>query len=174
MDINKFKSYLGYGVRSNLFKVELTFPTISGISTDLGEKFTFLCKGASQPASTLGKIEINYQGRPVPIPGDRTFEEYSITVFNDSKYDLRDAFERWHNAIDQMEEHTPLYDYDSLMVDMKFHQLDRSKNIIKTYNLISSWPVSVGSIEVSSETNDGVEEFTVSLAYLHWTSNTTS
>lgn len=174
MDISKFKQYLGYGVRANLFKVELTFPSISGIANDLTEKFTFLCKSASQPASNLGKIDVPYQGRMIPIPGDRTFEEYSITVLNDAKHDLRDAFERWHNAIDQIEAHTPQYEYDSLMVDMKFQQLDRSKNVIKEYTFKSAWPVNVSSIEVSNDNNDSVEEFTVSLAYLHWISNTTS
>ena len=174
MDINKFKQYLGYGVRANLFKVELTFPSISGISSDLTEKFTFLCKAASQPSSNIGKIEIPYQGRMIPVPGDRTFEEYSVTVLNDAKYDLRDAFERWHNAIDQFEEHAPQYDYDSLMVEMKFHQLDRSKQVIKTYTFTSAWPTVVGNIDVSSDSNDSVEEFQVTFAYLLWKSNTTS
>lgn len=174
MDINKFKQYLGYGVRNNLYKVELTFPSISGIPTGLDEKFTFLCKSASQPSASIGKIEVPYLGRKVPIPGDRTFEEYSVTVLNDAKYDLRDAFERWHNAIDQFETQTPLYDYDSLMVEMKFHQLDRNKNTIKTYTFVSAWPTSVGNIDVSSDTNDSIEEFSVTFAYLLWKSNTTS
>ena len=175
MDITKFKQYLGYGVRPNLFEVELTFPSISGISSDLQEKFTFLCKAASQPQSNIGKIEIPYQGRVLPIPGDRgAFEDYTVTVLNDAKYDLRNAFETWHNAMNQMEENTPKEDYDNLTVEMKFHQLDRKKNKIKTYTFVSAWPVNVGNIESSSETNDSIEEFQVTFACLLWKSDTTS
>lgn len=174
MDINKFKQYLGYGVRQNLYKVELAFPNISGISSDLTEKFTFLCKSAQQPSATIGKIEVPYMGRVVPIPGDRTFDEYAVTVLNDAKYDLRNAFEVWHNAIDQFEEHAPKNEYDDLMVEMKFHQLDRNKKVIKTYTFVGAWPLSVGSIDVGSDTNDSIEEFEVNFAYMLWKSDTTS
>ena len=77
-------------------------------------------------------------------------------------------------TMNQMEENTPKEDYDNLTVEMKFHQLDRKKNKIKTYTFVSAWPVNVGNIESSSETNDSIEEFQVTFAYLLWKSDTTS
>ena len=99
MNINDFKAELGDGARANLYKVTLTFPTVAVAGSDVTRKLSFLCKTAQIPGQTIGNIQVPFRGRQIPVPGDRTFEDWTLTVLNDDKFVVRDAFERWHNAI---------------------------------------------------------------------------
>ena len=65
--IDEFKTRIGYGARSNLFEVSVTFPF--GGDANL---FTFLCKSATLPATrTIQPIQIDYQGDQIQIAGDK-------------------------------------------------------------------------------------------------------
>ena len=81
-NIQEFRSRMtGGGARSNLFEVEITFPSEIGISVgDLSDKVPFLVKAAEIPASNLGNIPVPYRGRVLPIAGDRTFDPWTVTV----------------------------------------------------------------------------------------------
>ena len=85
--------------RPNLFQVDLAFPTgiINDASlTNLGK---FTVRAANLPASQIGVIEVPFRGRVLKIAGDRTFEPWTITIMNDTKFTLRNAFELWANSI---------------------------------------------------------------------------
>lgn len=174
MDINKFKSILNGGVKSNLFKVELTFPAISGLPTGLEEKLEFLCKGSSIPQSTLSVIEVPYAGRVIPLPNDRSFDEWSITVMNDAKLELRTAFEMWSAAINGHESNVNSMEIADLMVVAKVHQLNRAGTVLKSWEFKDVWPTSVSSIDLSYDSSDSLEEFSVGLRYTLWTSDSTN
>lgn len=174
MDINKFKSQLNGGVKSNLFKVELTFPSISGMPAGLEEKLEFLCKAASIPSSTLTVIDVPYAGRVLPVPNDRTFEEWTITVLNDSKMDLRTAFEVWSAAFNGHESNTNSVEISTLMVQSKVHQLNRAGNIIKSWTFQDVFPTTISNIDLNYDSSDSLEEFTVNLRYMLWTSDNTN
>ena len=105
--LDNFKARLaGGGARPNLFEVELYFPTISD-STDFGsgtegeaegqnrltEDIRFLVKGANLPASNISPIEVPFRGRTLKIAGDRAFDTWTVTVINDTNFNIRDAFE---------------------------------------------------------------------------------
>ena len=70
--------------RANLFEV---------IVDDMDLKFE--CKATNIPSSTIGKIEVPYKNKKVPIAGDRVFEDWTITVMNSQEFDIRQKFERW-------------------------------------------------------------------------------
>jgi len=85
--IQNLKDVLNTGARSNLFRV-----TLSGLSTDLNENFTYLCKAAQLPGSTVGVIEVPFAaGRRFKAAGDRTFADWTTTVINDSNHTIREA-----------------------------------------------------------------------------------
>jgi hypothetical protein len=174
MDISKFKNTLNGGVKSNLYKVELTFPSISGMPTGVEEKLEFLCKGTSIPQSTLSVIEIPYAGRIIPLPNDRTFDEWSITVYNDPKLDLRTAFEMWSAAFNGHESNVNSMEVADLMVVAKVHQLNRAGTVLKSWEFQDVWPVTVSNIDLSYDSSDSLEEFTVSLRYTLWKSDKTN
>ena len=99
--IDDFKSKLvGGGARPNLFEVELNFP--NGLNeNDAEEKGRFLVKAANLPASNINVIDVPFRGRNLKIAGDRTFDVWTITIINDTDFLIKNAFERWMNAINK-------------------------------------------------------------------------
>lgn len=174
MKISEFKRNLsGGGARTNLYEVEIEFPAFAG-GQDETRKGTFLIKASSLPPSVLGIIEVGYRGRKLKVAGDRTFEEWTVSVWNDTSFDLRNAFERWSNAINQHEENVGLEDPEDYMTFATVFQLDRNGNRIKAYSLRDIWPSNVGAIQLSMDDTDTIEEFEVTLQYSEWYSDTTS
>ncbi|MEK9799752.1 MAG: hypothetical protein VW647_02560, partial [Alphaproteobacteria bacterium] len=60
-------------------------------------------KASSIPASTVGQIEVPYFGRKVKMAGNRTFENWQVTVLNDEDFLVRNAFEKWSSFINSHE-----------------------------------------------------------------------
>ena len=79
--ISKFKSALaGGGARPNLFEVRLT--DIPGNVAWDKDDFKFMCKAASLPASTIANIDVPFRGRIFKVAGDRTIENWTLTIIN--------------------------------------------------------------------------------------------
>lgn len=168
-NVSQFRSKLQKGgARANLFEVVLTAPAWVGLST---EQAAFMIKAASLPTSTVGKVEAPYFGRKIALGGDRTFEDWTITVINDETFDLRQAFERWqsgiashttnNNALRGLGADANPFSYVGKAL---VNQYSKDGSIVKTYELVNVWPVTVNAIDLSWETNDSYEEFTVQLA----------
>jgi len=62
--------------RPNLFEVNVTGKAINNALVP------FMAKIASIPNSTMGVVEVPYFGRQVKVPGNRTFDNLSITILN--------------------------------------------------------------------------------------------
>lgn len=172
LGVDDFKSKLvGGGARPNLFKATVNFPAIAGGDVELT---SFLIKGAQLPASTIGAINVPFRGRQVLIAGDRTFEPWTITVINDTDFKVRNAFERWMNSINQHRANTGLTNPIDYQADMQVAQLDKAGNEVKVYNFRGTFPTAVSAIDLSYESTDAIEEFTVELQVQYWESDTTS
>lgn len=170
LKIEDFKAALrGGGVRPNLFQVIPSFPFGGDIELN-----SFMIKTASLPGSTLGKIPVPFRGRELGLAGDRTFEDWEITVLVDGEFRSRDAFEIWSNAINQHEENIGAATIEEYLADWRIDQLDRAGEVIKSYTIKNCWPMSIGAIELSNDTNDSIAEFSVTLEIESWSSNTTS
>tara|TARA_B100000214_G_scaffold85273_1_gene58207 strand:- start:1009 stop:1602 length:594 start_codon:yes stop_codon:yes gene_type:complete len=166
--ISDFKSKLtGGGARPNLFEVELAFPTAVAIENDVLQKSRFLVKAAALPASTVTPVEVPFRGRILKIAGDRTFETWTITVLNDTDFVIRSAFEKWMNTINSMEDATGAQNPEDYQKDAIVHQLDRDGGILRSYKFWDIWPTNLSSIDLSYETTDTLEEFTVEMQ-VHW------
>ena len=166
--ISDFKSKLtGGGARPNLFEVELAFPTAVAIENDVLQKSRFLVKAAALPASTVTPVEVPFRGRILKIAGDRTFETWTITVLNDTDFVIRSAFEKWMNVINSMEDATGAQNPEDYQKDAMVHQLDRDGGILRSYKFWDIWPTNLSSIDLSYETTDTLEEFTVEMQ-VHW------
>jgi hypothetical protein len=88
MSINDFKTALeNGGARPNQFRVGLILPTYTGGSS-LGNKAQFLCEATSMPGSSIGVAEAYYRGRRVPFAGERTFQPWTVTIVNDTTFDI--------------------------------------------------------------------------------------
>jgi len=170
--VDDFKAKLiGGGARANLFKATLAFPAYAAGDTELAQ---FMCKAAQLPASVVGQIDVPYRGRQMKIAGDRTYENWTVTIINDTGSEIRDAMERWQNGINTHASNGGLTNPADYEADLAIDQLDKAGNSVKSYTFRSAWPVNVSSIDVSNESTDTIEEFTVEFAYQYWESNTTS
>lgn len=170
--VDDFKAKLiGGGARANLFKATLAFPAYAAGDTELAQ---FMCKAAQLPASVVGQIDVPYRGRQMKIAGDRTYENWTVTIINDTGFEIRDAMERWQNGINTHVSNGGLTNPADYEADLAIDQLDKAGNSVKSYTFRSAWPVNVSSIDVSNESTDTIEEFTVEFAYQYWESNTTS
>ena len=162
--ISDFKSRLsGGGARPNLFEVELAFPNAVGIENDVLQKSRFLVKAAALPASTIAPIDVPFRGRILKIAGDRTFETWTITVLNDTDFSIRSAFEKWMNVINKMSDATGLVDPEAYQKDATVKQLDRDGSVLRSYKFWDIFPTNISTIDLSYETTDTLEEFTVEL-----------
>jgi hypothetical protein len=174
-NIDAFKAnMIGGGARANQFFVSLTFPNYVSAGTLASVKGQFVCKGAQLPASTIDNTPVNYRGRQVNFAGERTFAPWTITVLNDNDFLLRNAFEAWMNGINNNSNNTGLISPNQYQVDMEVSQLDRNGGVIKTYKFVDAYPTEVGSIELNFDTNNQVEEFTVTLQYNYWLSTSST
>jgi hypothetical protein len=174
VNISEFKNaFKGGGARANLFEVELAFPDFAG-SQEATRVGKFMIKSAQLPPSTLGVIEQNYRGRIFKMPGDRIFPEWTITILNDTDFLIRNAFEAWSNGINTHEGNLGAEDLTETMVQMSAFQLDRRGNRIKPYVFKDLWPSEVSPIEVSHESTNQIQEYTVTLQYSEWVSDTTT
>ena len=162
--ISDFKSRLsGGGARPNLFEVELAFPNAVAIDNDVLQKSRFLVKAAALPASTIAPIDVPFRGRILKIAGDRTFETWTITVLNDTDFSIRSAFEKWMNIINKMSDATGIVDPEAYQKDATVKQLDRDGSVLRSYKFWDIFPTNISTIDLSYETTDTLEEFTVEL-----------
>ena len=180
--LDAFKGRMvGGGARPNLFECEMYFPDDAVPTTtskdDLSDKTRFLVKAAQLPASTLTEIQVPFRGRQLKIAGTRTYANWTITVINDIDFNIRTAFERWSNLINKHEDNAGLVNPADYQQPMIVRQLGRAAvagpspisdanlPVLKMYQFIGAYPVEVSAIDLSYETQDAVEEFTVTLAY---------
>ena len=169
--ITDFKSKLtGGGARPNLFEVELDFPEEIEIANDVKDKSRFLVKAAALPASNITPIDINFRGRILKIAGDRTFDTWTVTVINDTDFAIRSAFEKWMNQINKLSDATGAQDPADYQEDAFVHQLDRDGSTLRTYKFFDVFPTNISQVDLSYETIDTLEEFTVELQVLYWES----
>lgn len=171
--LQNIKDTLKYGSRSNLFKVEFTLPTAVTTSANNSADFAgtdVLCKAAAIPAMTIGIIEVPFRGRRAKIPGDRTWTDWTATFYSDSAHNLRSGFIAWTDYIRTLDEasETPgnIGDYYGT-IDVSHLKSDGS--VSRVYKLESVFPTEVGAIDLSYDTTDAIEEFTVTFQYHYMT-----
>ena len=156
--------------RANLFEVELTFPSGVGVQdeNEVLDNARFLVKAAALPSSTVAPIDIPFRGRILKIAGDRTFETWTITVMNDTSFNIRSAFEKWMNYINKLDNGTGETDPALYQVDAKVNQLDRAGSVLRKYVFKDVFPTNISTIDLSYETTDTIQEFTVEMQVHYW------
>ena len=179
--LNNFLSKIGEGVKPNMFVVDVSWPTDldNKPEGDNRELVNLLCKSTALPASNIGVIEVPFRGRTVKIAGDRTFDTWSATFFNDKDFKIRTYFEKWLEQINTHESNNaplfvPTNSTAGYMATVKVKQMrkdDReSGSILRQYDLLHAFPTSVSQIDLAYDSNDQIEEFSVEFQYSYWTS----
>ena len=173
-NISDFKAKLaGGGARANQFKVTMPFPGYASVGGEI-EELAFLCRATSIPSMEIANINVPFRGRAIKIAGDRTIPSWSVTVYNDTNFKLRDAFERWQNGINNMSDNEGLTNPVDYQVDAFLDHLDRNGNTIKSYTLRGVYPINIAGIPLDYEEAGAIEQFEVSLAYQFFDARTTT
>ena len=186
--ITQFKSRLaGGGARPNLFEVNID--DFKYADNWDNETFQFLCKATAMPASTITPVEIPFRGRVLKVAGDRTFDTWSVTVINDEDFKLRTSFEQWMNGISKLSDASGPSNPNSYMGNATVNQLGRSPEgrfgnagttggdasgggaalePLRTYYMDGIFPTEVSTIDLSYESGDAIEEYTVTFQVQYW------
>lgn len=176
-NISGFKAnMIGGGARPNQFRVDLSFPSfvLGGAGALAGLHAQFLCKAATLPAATIDNIQTFYRGRQVNFAGERSFQPWNISVYNDTTFSIRNAFEVWSDGVLNMASTTGKMSPLDYQTDMQVVQLDRNNLEIKTYTFHDVYPTNIGAIQLDYQANNDIEIFDVEFHYNYWTSNTSS
>jgi hypothetical protein len=165
--ISDFRAQLRQGgARSNQFTVLLAFPQLVP-GGQAARAASFLCNATSLPAVTVGNIQLAYRGRPVNMAGEREFAPWSITVINDGDFMIRNAFERWSNAIANFSSTDGLQNPADYQADLRVIQLDRNGNNLKTYIFKDAYPTELGAMALSYD-NPNIQTFEVVFNYNYY------
>ena len=170
--ISNFKTAMaGGGARPNLFEVVIT-TLPGGIAWD-SSNFKFMCKAAQLPGQTIASIDVPFRGRTFKVAGDRTIDAWTVTIINDENFEYRNAFESWTELIANLDTNLGATLPDAYMRNARVYQLGRgsrtsstdstgSENVVlKEYEFIDIFPTSVSPIDLSYDSSDTIEEFTV-------------
>jgi len=172
-NINEFRSQMqGDGARPNLFEVTLPFPAFA-LPGNAQTKLTFMCKTAQLPGSTVNTVPVQYFGRELKFAGNRTFQDWSVTIINDEDFVIRNAFERWMNGMNSHATNVrnpAASGPTGYTVDGEVRQYGKAGNTLKKYKFIGVFPTDLSTIDVDWGSNDTIEEFTVNLSYQWWES----
>jgi len=171
-NINTFKQNgLVYGgARPSLFSVVLSVPATLGIDNVSVDKFRFLCRTAELPDSTIAAIEVPYFGRKIKVAGERTFNDWSVTVMNDEDFSVRALFETWSNAINRLVANVrdTTISQEQYKADLEVIQYGKDGSEIRSYQFVGAFPTVVGAITLGWDSSSQIEEFPVSFSYDYW------
>lgn len=174
-EVNQFRSQMALdGARPNLFQVTMQFPSalVPGGAADASKKITFHARAAQIPGSTINSIPIQYFGREVKLAGNRTFQDWTLTIFNDEDFVTRNALEQWMASLNSHTGNLRAANARSSFtygVDALVQQYAKTGEIIKTYKFIGLFPVDLSPIDLDWGANDTLEEYTATFAFQYWT-----
>ena len=163
MDLNNFKAnYRSGGYRTSQFRVTLTNPIDASADT----KLSFLCKASALPASNLNMLEAFHFGRSIKLAGKRSFEDWTIQVYEDEDFVIRNSLETWMNTINSPETNTrstgssdiSLYKSTAIV-----EALSQTGAVLRTYKFIGIFPTAIAAIDVNWD-NESLAEFSVNFA----------
>jgi len=179
--LNNFKAQLtGGGARPNLFEVSINYPT-GGLQTTTAftqpitapkngaeDLLLFMVKAAALPASNITPIEIPFRGRTLKVAGERTFDTWTITVLNDVDFKIRTSFEQWMNGISRISDASGTTNPTVYQQDATVSQLNRQGDAVRKYKFYGIFPTNISQIDLSMDSTDTIEEYTVEFQVQYW------
>jgi hypothetical protein len=171
--ISQFKAnMINGGFRPNQFQVLLTFPSIIPGGSLAGQKTQFMAKSASLPASTLTSVGVSYRGRQVKFAGEREFQPWTIEVYTDTDFTVRNSFESWVNTMQRASATGGAVQPSIYQTDITVNALDRNDGLVKTYTLRDAFPTEIGQIQLDWDQNNQIATFSVTFDYNYFDSQT--
>ncbi|QIG65701.1 baseplate wedge subunit [Ochrobactrum phage vB_OspM_OC] len=166
-NIDTFKaSFKDGGARTSQFEVYITNP----IDPTSDAETPLRCKAAQLPGRTINNIDVSYFGRPIKVAGNSTYEDWTVTFFNNEDFRIHDGLMAWANAINQPVENvrgtatSSILEYKSTAL---VYQKSQTGKIVKVFEVVGIYPTNISAIELSWD-NEAVQEFQVTFAVDYW------
>ena len=121
----------GGGARANQFEINI------GRTGLTDEFFTMMCRSGQIPGLTMGEVTIPYRGRAIYAPGDRAYDAWTVTCYNDANYSVRGVLEQWSNELQDIGATTGARS-QAVYRTAYVNQLDRNNRVIRGYALLNS------------------------------------
>lgn len=135
-----------------------------------GQKTLFMAKSGQMPASSLTSVGVSYRGRPVKFAGEREFQPWTVDIYTDTDFVVRNAFEAWVDTMQRSSTTGGALRPAVYQSDMEVHALDRNDNVVKRYKFVDAFPTEVGAISLDWEANNQIATFQVTFDYNYFES----
>ena len=146
--------------RPNVFQVEITY---------LGSTFSFKCKAAPLPPGNVDKVPVGYMNRKINVGGDRTFDDWTITVYNDDAHLTRQQMIDWQDLVHSQGNTITGDKPANYKKTATIRQYARdAETVTKEYTITGLWPTVVGEIQLDWDENNSIETFETTFALDWW------
>jgi len=174
MNINEFRSAMKFGgARADLFRVKLTNP-VNGIADST---LPFMCRAATLPQRTINPISLSYFGRAIKVAGvTQNYEDWTVTIYSDEDFRIKNAMEEWHNAINSPEGNTrrlPSSEPSLYKSVAEVTAISQGNSDLRTYKMVGLWPTAIGETSLDWGT-DEVQTFQVTFSVDYWITDDSS
>lgn len=162
------------GARPNLFRINFVGLAVGGAAG--AQTFSLRAKATQIPSSTIGVAPAYYFGRMAKFAGNRTFDNWTVTVLNDENHYIdgpRFYLEQWSSKLNTHVSNKRVKDMlspTSYQQDAEIIHYGKSGNIISTYTMKRCFPIDISAIGLDWGQNDTIEEYTVTFAMQWWQS----
>jgi len=170
--VTEFISNFDGGAKPNLYEVTIYTGNVPQVQEGIfaskqKPSLVFQAKGAQLPESAVGEIIVPYLGRQIKVPGDRVYQDWTITVLSDESMLIRKEFDKWNAILNGHSNNTPSGDLYSwtMQTTAIVKQLNRIGKTTHSYKLWGVFPKEVAAIDLAYDNNDTAMEFTVTLGY---------
>lgn len=157
MNVNAFKSSFADFSRPNLFEVAVTRLN--------GQKMRFHCKAASLPGSVIQAVKVPYMGRTIPIPGDREYEDWSVTVMLDKDMTIRRDLYNWHEECNSSVGNIGPGAVSAVKSDGTVKAIMKDGSTGIQFRLIGLLLTNVAGVDFSRDSTNAISEVQATFAY---------
>lgn len=155
-NIEDFKANFLGGARPNKFEIEVP---------GLPDKARFLLKASSIPGANLGEIIVNYQGTQAKFAGDKSFNDWEVTLILDEDYAGFNEIEAWHNLIKENDSGIGANNHNQYKKNCTLIHYSQNGEPIATYRLNGAWPKIIPDTPVAWDNNDTAMEIGITFSY---------
>ena len=167
-NITEFQGNLPFGgARPSLYEVTMTNP----INASADDRFRFVCRVAQVPASILTPITTNYFGRPIKFAGNRTYEDWTVTILNDEDFSVRSTLEEWMNNINATVDNVSQVFNTVYKSQAQVTHFGKAGDILRQYDFVGLFPTNIAAIDLDWSNADALEEYTATFSIDYWTTN---
>lgn len=157
----------GDALASNIRRMQQYFQgQISGPAGNMGS-INIKCEHATFPQRSMMTYEHRQNSAPFRLPYSSAYDPVTFSFYSDSDLDTRDYFDVWQSVVSNFTTNTMNF-YNEYVSDIKIYQMDIQGNDTYSVSLFESWPINVGSFEVSYGQFDTVTITNVTMAYKYW------